>query len=188
MHRHSPSPTGPPDEIADLLESCQGPLYGFLRGIVGDSEEARDLVRDVFERAWSYARRGVAPFDAQRQDAERRRWLFHVAYTRAVSFRSRQRVIRWERLGDSLEAADLFDDSLEQRVIEQEALQAALSMLRASDAALILLIVVHQFTAAEAGAILGVPGATAAKRFARAKEKLRANYLAQQPSTMERSA
>jgi DNA-directed RNA polymerase specialized sigma24 family protein len=46
----------------------------------------------------------------------------------------------------------------------------------------LLLIVVQGFTAAEAAQIIGATPQAVAKRFARAKQRLRAAYLAQNPA------
>jgi len=87
------SPIAPPsvDEFAALLDRCQAPLHAFLRRLVGDDEAARDLVQETFIAAWQVAQRAAPPFDgAARGDDEARRWLFHVAYNRAVSVHRRR--------------------------------------------------------------------------------------------------
>jgi len=40
------------ERFTALLVHCQLPLYTFLRGIVGDDEQARDLLQDTFCAAW----------------------------------------------------------------------------------------------------------------------------------------
>lgn len=67
-----------------LLDRCQWPLYTFLRGMVGDDEQARDLLQDAFCDAWRTAQQGIPPFvSAGNNEAGMRRWLFHAAYCRA---------------------------------------------------------------------------------------------------------
>src|SRR5258707_11131512 len=84
------------DDFTATLDRCQWSLYTFLRGIVGDGEQARDLMQDTFCAAWQQAQGGVPPFDAGRAEGEMRRWLFHVAYHRAVSGLRRGRLIHWQ--------------------------------------------------------------------------------------------
>lgn len=55
------------------------------RGFMGDSEEAHDVVRDTYVNAWKAANNGKAPFIADSDEGDVRKWLFHAAYCRAVS-------------------------------------------------------------------------------------------------------
>ena len=54
------------EQFIALLDRCQRPLYTFLRGIVGDDEQARDLIQDTFYDAWRTAQQGIPPFDSAR--------------------------------------------------------------------------------------------------------------------------
>jgi DNA-directed RNA polymerase specialized sigma24 family protein len=74
----------PPALFVELLRETQGPLYGFVRGMVGDPEQARDVVQDVFVDAWRAARRAAPPFGHAYEAAAVRRWLFVVAYRTAA--------------------------------------------------------------------------------------------------------
>jgi DNA-directed RNA polymerase specialized sigma24 family protein len=58
-------------------------------------------------------------------------------------------------------------------------MRAALSALDPPEVAVLLLIVVHEFTAAETDAIVGASAQSVAKRYGRAKRRLRDVYLAQ---------
>ncbi len=84
------------EQFTTLLAGCQWPLYIFLRGIVGDDEQARDLMQDTFYDAWRTAQRGMPPFHTGgASEVGIRRWLFHVAYNRACSALRRRRLISW---------------------------------------------------------------------------------------------
>jgi len=88
-----------PGAFGDLLNRYQWPLYSFLRGFISDTEQARDIVQDVFCDAWRVSQRAVAPFDGHEGAEEGiRRWLFNAAYWRAISALRRRRLIRWESL------------------------------------------------------------------------------------------
>lgn len=175
------------EEFTELLDRCQWQLYIFLRGIVGDDEQARDLMQDTFYDAWRTARQGNPPFDSNsEEEAGRRRWLFHVAYNRACSALRRRRLISWLPLESS--SRDGFEDcSFESRIVESQAVHAALASLSPADASCLLLIIVHGFTAAEVSQIIGASPEAVAKRFSRAKRRLRDAYLAQNVQMEKRS-
>jgi RNA polymerase sigma factor (sigma-70 family) len=190
MDQVEPRPLATPaltlEAFSALLDRCQWPLLTFLRGMVGEEEQARDLMQDTFCAAWRLAQRGAAPFDPTRAESEARRWLFHVAYNRAVSALRREQVIRWESLeepdavdGTGAHATAGLSRAFEDHVAERQAMAAALASLSPRDAACLLLVVVYEFTAAEVSQIVGVSAQAVAKRFARAKQRLRAAYLAQ---------
>lgn len=182
------------------VERLQRPLYIFLRGLVGDAEQARDLTQDAFHDAWRATQRGASPWAAADEDGgeeARRRWLFNTAYWRAISQLRRRKIIHWLPLewpwpdgreghssgADAPSAADRPDAAavFEERVVEGEALRAALSKLAPEDAAALLLRAVEGFSAAEAAAIMRVSPAAMAQRISRARRRLRAIYLAQNP-------
>lgn len=170
------------DAFSALLERGQRPLYTFVCGLVGDDEQARDLVQDTFYEAWRIHLGVGPPFDVARPEAEVRRWLFRVAYHRAVSTLRRRRVVRWQSL-DAPQADERAHMpvavSFEERVVEDEAVRTALASLAPADVACLTLIVVHGFTAAEAGQVVGASAQAVAKRFVRAKQRLRSVYLEQ---------
>ena len=185
--------TNPPERVlADFttfLDSCQRPLYTFLRGLVSDDEQARDLMQDAFCDAWKLAQREQAPFTGPERVNEQRRWLFHAAYNRAISVLRRRKLIRWFSL-EQTEGIELDlpqrAGSFEDRFIESDAVRVALAALSAEDRANLLLIVVYGFTTAEAGRIIGVSTQAMTRRFARARKRFREIYLARN-TTLDRS-
>jgi RNA polymerase sigma factor (sigma-70 family) len=167
------------------MDSCQHPLYAFLRRLLDDDEVARDTLQDTFCAAWQLVTCGTPPFDTAPVAADAlRRWLFHAAYNRAISHLRRRRLIAWRSLdidpewvGDEL----LTPVGFEEQVVQAQAVRGALAALAPQDVACLLLLAVHRFTAAEAAQIIGASPAAIAKRYARAKQRLRAIYLAQNP-------
>jgi RNA polymerase sigma-70 factor (ECF subfamily) len=182
-----PEPSQPDPQrlavFAALLATTQDALRGFVRGMVGSVEQAQDITQDVFVDAWRAASRGQAPFNGTGDEAAMRRWLFHVAYQRAVSALRHRAVLRMESLdGDlALEPSRLYETaSFEDRVAEAEALQAALDALDPQDAACLLFSAAQGFSASEIAAILEISPVAAKKRLTRAKQRLRAAYFARQ--------
>ena len=191
-HSTATSPTAPAPlaDFAAYVEVCQRPLVAFLRGIVADGETARDLTQDTFCAAWQLAQRAAPPFDAQPwSERDVRRWLFHVAYNRAVSALRRRRLLHWRSLDEPAaeDTVEFARAGFEDQLVEAHVMRAALRSLSPSDTACLLLIAVHDFTAAEVGQIVGASPPAVTKRFARAKRRLRDAYLAQTTRTEERS-
>jgi len=179
-----------PEEVAfgQHLNRLQGPLFGFVQGMIGDREHARDIVQDVFVDAWRLASRGAPPFANEEDEPGARRWLFHAAYWRAISVTRRARVIRWEPLDMSTESVHeryVEQRPFEDRVVEGEALRQALAALAAEDAACILLSVVQVMSSSEIAQVLGISPDAAKKRVSRAKQRLRAAYFALEARTTE---
>ena len=184
----SPPPPPSPAEFTALVHREQGAIYGFLYGLVGNSEQARDLTQDTFHDAWRVARRGEPPFVQDGSLQVIHRWLFQAAYHRAISLLRRSRLIRFE----SLEASQEHDperfgqpSSFEADIAEREALHAALANLTPPDVACLLLRVAQGFSAAEAGEIIGASPDNITKRLSRAKQRLRAAYLAQEAAPQQ---
>jgi RNA polymerase sigma-70 factor, ECF subfamily len=166
--------------FASVLQRVQGPLRGFVLGLVGSPEQADDIVQDVFVDAWRTARRAAAPFQGDGDEPAIRRWLFHVAYRRAISVLRHHAVLSFESLDvtpapqpHSFYEPVPFDDQL----AEGEILRTALAGLGPQDAACLLLNVVQGFTAMEIASMLDLGPLAAKRRLSRAKHRLRNAYF-----------
>lgn len=171
--------------FTSVLERTQGPLRGFVYGMVGNAEQASDVVQDVFVEAWRAAQRGTAPFQGDGDELAIRRWLFHVAYRRAISTLRHDTVLRFESLDVTPAPTPrryfeplAFDD----QIAESDLLRKALAELGPQDAACLLLNVVQGFTALEIASILDINVLAAKKRLTRAKQCLREAYFAESVS------
>ena len=176
------SPRAP--DFEDLLARYYGRLTRFAQGVLDDEQHALDVAQEVFVAAWRARQRQAPPFTSDSDEAGVRRWLYRVAYNRAISLLRLQRRRRpWdslERLTSTEEEAFYSPIAFEDQVAEAEVLRGALARLGPDDVAAVLLHVVHGFTAWEIAQILDVSPAAATKRVWRAKERLRAAYFAQQ--------
>jgi RNA polymerase sigma-70 factor, ECF subfamily len=173
----------PTEAFAQALNTLQWPLVGFVRGLIHDEEQARDIVQDVFVDAWKLARQGSPPFTgAPDNDDGVRRWLFHVAYRRAVSAYRRRKIIDWQPLEPAMEALLPWDGEpqpFDDQIVEREVLRNALQKLSIEDAACVLLHAVWGLTSTEIAEILDISLAAAKKRLTRARQRLRASYFEQ---------
>lgn len=174
-----------PSEFTAVIDRHQGALYRFLRELISNPEQARDLVQDIVHDAWRVARRTETPFLQGSSPEAMRAWLFQAAYHRAISALRRQRLIRWESLEGShgrepeaFSAINTFEDDL----AEREALRAALERPASQDVACLLLRHVHGFSPTQIGTMIGSSPAQVSKRLARARQRLRSVYLAQESS------
>lgn len=187
----APAPPRSPLDFTALVNWHQGALFGFLCGLVANPEQARDLTQDTFHDAWRTASRQEPPFTAEGPPEAIRHWLFQAACHRAISLLRRRRLIRWESLEEGYERdPDRYATYLpfEENLAEREALQAALASLTPPDVTCLLLRVVQGFSAAEAGEIIGASPDVINKRLSRAKQRLRAAYLAQEAPARQRQS
>jgi RNA polymerase sigma-70 factor (ECF subfamily) len=172
------------------LEEHQRGLRTFARNLVGDAEEAHDIVQETFVDAWRATLREQAPFTPGCGDLDVRRWLYHVAYQRAISVRRRRGVVAWESLDacPGVESPVPADSSggFEERLAEGDALRAEGDALRAAfarlapeDAACLALKLVQGFAAPEIARILEITPEAARQRLSRALRRLRDAYTAQ---------
>jgi RNA polymerase sigma-70 factor (ECF subfamily) len=178
-----PAPPLSPAEFTALVNRYQRPIFGFIYGLVRNSEQAHDLTQDTFYEAWRAGSQQKPPFTGASQPEDIKAWLFQVAYNRAISALRHHRLIAFESFEARSEYHPDYPDrsgSFEADIAERELLHAALASLPPADVACLMLRVVQGFSAAEAGAILGASPTAVHKQLFRAKERLRKAYLAQE--------
>ncbi len=92
-----------PEAFAKLIDAYQNRVFGFVRKMVPDAEEAADVVQDTFIRAYQAIHR----FDGR---SSVRTWLFRIAYNLCVD-RSRKvdRSPTELRIDASSEENEVFD-------------------------------------------------------------------------------
>ena len=139
-------------------------LRRYAFALLGDRDQADDLVQDCLERAWSRShlwRRG-----------NMRGWLFTIMHNISVNARRRQyrapRVTSLDETGIAAPVRPAQEDRL-----AVSALRHALATLPEEQRAVVLLVGLEDFSYAEAARILGIPIGTVMSRLHRGREQLR---------------
>lgn len=79
---------GDTQAFGQLLGRWEGPVFAFLRQMLGSAEEAQDLLQDTFLKVYEQAPR-------YRPEGRFRSWLFRIAGNLARSRLRRRKIIRW---------------------------------------------------------------------------------------------
>lgn len=170
-----------PERTAGLATAytSHGPaIYAYVRRMLGDESEAEDVTVTTFEkalRAWD--RR---PPD----DGELRPWLFRIATNACLDELRRRRRARWQpwtTFAHLFQVRQVAPDGPEEVVLRQEQgalVRAALERLSPRDRAALVLRECQGLSAEEVGQALGVSRGAAKVVLFRARERLRAAYLA----------
>ncbi len=137
---------------------------GFL---VGDAEEADDLVQDCLERALRkrhlWTRRGTL-----------RSWLFRLLYRLHIDA-ARSRSSRRRKHDASAEQQGVrVQPPAQEPSLQLDDVSVALRQLPSDQQAAILLVGVEGFSYEEAAAVLDIPVGTLRSRLSRARDELRA--------------
>jgi RNA polymerase sigma-70 factor (ECF subfamily) len=139
-------------------------LRRYARALVGNRDDADDLVQDTLERAWNKSGlwQGVA---------DMRAWLFGIMHNLHVDGVRRPRVA----------TVDLDEHTPEVPVAPTQGerlavldLQAALDQLPVEQKEIILLVALEDMAYADVAKALGIPLGTVMSRLSRGRERLRA--------------
>ena len=157
---------GDDDAFEQLIGQYQAPLFRYLRGFVGDVEQARDLLQETFLRAYQSIGRLDDP-------GLLRSWLYRIAHNQACSALRRRRIVRWLPL---LAAQRADSPAPDRSAIEAARVEEALERLPVHQRAPLLLHLVGGFSYAEVAAMLQVTEGTVRMRISRGRAAFRAAY------------
>ena len=161
---------GDEDAFESLMTRYQAPLFRYLRGLVGDQEQARDLVQETFLRAY----RSIGTLE----DAGLlRSWLYRIAHNQAYSALRRRRLISWLPLTFGQHVST---PAPERGAVESARVEEALARIPAQQRAPLLLHLVAGFTYAEVAELLQVSEGTVRMRISRGRAAFRAAYGAEE--------
>jgi len=162
-----------PERYAEIIERYQGKLFAYLYRLVGNREEAEDLLQDVFIKAY----KNLRSYDSSRKFSS---WVYRIAHNEAVNYikrKSLKRFISWEDISstkDKLESSSM-EDGADDAWIRKEAINdvdQAINSLPIKYKQVLLLRYFSDKSYEEISEILGKPVNTVGTLINRAKKKL----------------
>jgi RNA polymerase sigma factor (sigma-70 family) len=150
------------DRFTELFAAAYGPVLCYVRRRVG-SEDAEDVVAEVFFTAWRHL---------DRAPAEPLPWLYRIAWhaignQRRGSARRQRLQRRTQELASPLWVTDPADE-----VVGRQALAAAFDSLAEQDREVLRLVCWEGMEKADAARVLGCSAATFRVRLHRARRRL----------------
>lgn len=154
---------GEPDALDELVAVWHGPVWGYVRRMVGRDDEARDVAQDVWLRV-------VRALPGLRDASRFRGWLFGIARRVLMDRLRRQYAMPTPADLDLHElAADVVDAHA-----DLAALDRALLDVPALEREVLTLFYLEDLTLAELAQALDIPVGTVKSRLFRARRLLRA--------------
>lgn len=157
-----------------LFSTFRQPIYSYLYRLVGNLDQAEELLQVVFVNAYRALTRLAG-------DANHKAWLYRIATNAARDYFRRQRFRKWLPLHDEDETdIESHADSVEQGAdVDREMsieVQEALLKLPLNYREPLLLYSVHEMTTAEIAKTLGIGNSAVKMRLMRARELFKQAY------------
>jgi RNA polymerase sigma-70 factor (ECF subfamily) len=92
------------ERYAEIIERYQGKLFAYLYRLIGNKEEAEDLLQDVFIKAY----KNLHSFDAERKFSS---WIYRIAHNEAVNHIKRKYLKKFISLEDISSTKDKLEAS-----------------------------------------------------------------------------
>jgi len=86
-----------PERYAEIIERYQGKLFAYLYRLIGNRDEAEDLLQDVFVKVY----KNLYSYDSERKFSS---WIYRIAHNEAVNYikkKSLKRFISWEDISST---------------------------------------------------------------------------------------
>ncbi|MDR1500546.1 MAG: RNA polymerase sigma factor [Tannerellaceae bacterium] len=154
------------DSLALLLEKYSGAVYSLVFRLVRNSEDAEELVQDVFMKVFRH-------MDSFRGDSSLSTWIYKIAYHAAISRTRRQK--REYLPVDEAMIENMSEDSLSAFASGDgpvRYLEAALDMLTVADRGMVLLFYMEDKSIDDIATITGLSVANVKVRLHRIRKKL----------------
>lgn len=155
--------------IERIFNHYQASLYGLARNMVGDPDEAEDIVQQTFIKAFR-------SLDQLRDPGSLGFWLRRILHTTSIDALRTRRRRPQSQLDERLRYRSVRSHSPEGEALVQEqlaAVQQALQRMRPRDRAYILLREFEGLSYDEMSQVLGEPLTTVKVALFRARERLR---------------
>lgn len=102
-----------------LVRKYQRRLYGFIRRMVTDPDETKDVLQNTFLKAWN-------GLDRFRADSQLFSWLYRIAHNESISHLNRMRrglftrdEVVFNRLTGTLDSSEHFNGDMIQKKLQQ---------------------------------------------------------------------
>lgn len=143
------------------VEEFSGRLFGFSLKYLQSSEDASDIVQDVFEKLWK---------NRKKVEVEKvKSWLFTCAHNAMINFMKKRSRMTYSDEITSNEAADSDSDALEMK----EIIEKTLNQLPPLQKSIILLRDLEGYNYKEIGEILELSEAQVKVYLFRARKKIK---------------
>lgn len=143
-------------------------IFGYLWHITGEEQASYDIAQETFVRAWQR-------FEQVRRYEQPRAWLFRVA-TNLASNHRRNRSVR-DAATTRLSAGTYATGDPAAKIVESEAVRAALDALPVKQRGALILRIVYGLSFGELAHALDSSEAAAKMTLSRARERFRALYI-----------
>ncbi len=167
------------EDFGQVFTAYQSAIYNYVVRMIGNGEDAADLMLATFEKALrAWTRRPV--------DLQVRPWLYRIATNTCLDELRHRRVIHWQSL-DPAEGSiphPVAPDNPERSVLQAEEsrrVRAALEEIPERYRVALLLRESEGLSCEEIGAALGISRSAAKVLLFRARDKLRQAYFAADP-------
>ena len=162
-----------PGYYEEIVARYRKKLLSYLRRLIGASDEAEDLLQNVFIKVFEH----LADFDTKRKFSP---WIYRIAHNEAVNYlkkKSYRRFIAWEDIVNAKEMAGMRDegDTPQEARMHDEArieIRKALNRLPKKYREILQLRYYLDRSYAEMSRILKKPENTVASMLSRAKKQL----------------
>lgn len=148
------------DQLVDLMNEYERPIYNFLLSLLHDPDVALDCAQDTFMRAFNNLKKGKSVNSP---------WLYTVARNRAMDEFRRNKKVQPDL--DALEHIPVHEGT--DRAL---AVRSVMEQLSPADREVLYLFDIAGFKTDEIGRMLGVRGSAIRQRLSRARERFRVLY------------
>jgi len=149
----------------DLIARWHGPLWGFVRRLMGDDDAAREILQDI----WLRVIRGIPRL---RDGSKLRAWLFGIA-RRTLMDRLRDQYARTRALDLEVDVDEIPTEPPADEIDDWDGLERALEQLPLLDREAITLFYLQELSLNEIAEALKVPVGTVKSRLFRGRRLLR---------------
>ena len=136
-------------------------LYGYSIKFLGDKEDAKDIVQDVFEKLWIH--RNNVEFDKAKS------WMFTTAHNAMINFSNRKRRIHLSDEVSKFEKGSVTPNSFE----SNQVVERAVSILPPVQKSVILLRDLEGYSYKQIGEILDLTDSQVKVYLFRARNKIK---------------